>query len=241
MNLNNLDIKIDELDNQVKELSGSIKTLEKQYADNTQKLSNLKDLQVTNLMAIELLNLIQKVTKDLIKDTFENIITQALQFIYQDSNYSFELEFDRHGNTPKLRFLVKSPDMQEAHEIVTTRAGGCKDIVALALRLVLLEASKNTGFLFLDEPFKRLDNEETINKAMEFIKEVQKNSNRQIFIITHEQEVVDSVLNSIVISNNTPISAKSQIAQCSVISEQSKEVNIEKSKRGRKPKNVSKD
>jgi len=98
-----------------------------------------------------------------------------------------------------MSFLLKTSDMQESHEIVHTRAGGSKDIVSLALRLVLLEVSQNKGFLFCDEPFKRLDNEETTQKAIEFLKEVQRETGRQLFIITHKQDVIDSVNNPIII------------------------------------------
>jgi len=92
--------------------------------------------------------------------------------------------------------------MQSNHDILSVSAGGNRDIMALALRFVLLEVSKMPGFLFLDEPFRRLDNEETINQAMKFIKELQSRTKRQIIIISHEQEVVDNADNSIVISKN---------------------------------------
>lgn len=238
MNLNNLDIKIDELDNQVKELSGSIKTLESQYAENTKRLSNLKELQITNLKGIELLNLIQKVTKDLIKDTFETITTKALQFIHQDDNYQFVLEFGRRGQIPELNFCIKTPDMQESHDILQTFGGGSNDIISLALRFVLLEVSKTPGFIFFDECEKHLDSPETLQKMIEFVKEMQRETKRQVFWITHKQEVVDSVLNPIII---TLKDVKSETVKCSVSSEQSQEVNINKVKRGRKSKNVSKD
>ncbi len=238
MNLNNLDIKIDELDNQVKELSGSIKILENQYADNTKKLSDLKELQITNLKGIELLNLIQKVTKDLIKDTFETITTKALQFIHQDDNYKFELEFGRRGQIPELNFNIKTPDMQESHDILQTFGGGSNDIVSLALRFVLLEVSKTSGFIFLDECEKHLDSPETLQKMIEFVKEIQKETKRQVFWITHKQEVVDSVLNPIII---TLKDSKSATIKCSINNEQSQEMNIDKPKRGRKSKNATKD
>ena len=193
MNLSNIEKSIKNLNNNVISVKGKLSLLEEQYAESSDTLVSLKELDITNKKAIELLNFVQKATKDLIQDMFEGIITKALSFIHQSDDYKFELEFNKHGNNPKMSFLLKTPDMQESHDIMGTRAGGSKDIIALALRLVLLEISKNNGFLFLDEPYKRLDNEETINKAIEFVKETQKNTNRQIFIITHKDEVIKSV------------------------------------------------
>ena len=223
MNLTTLENKLENLDNEVKELSGSIKTLEQQYTDSVQSLKELKELQNTNIKAVELLDFVQKVTKDLIKDTFENVTTQALQFIHQDDNYEFELDFGRRGAIPELNFKIKTPDMQEAHSILDTRGGGTADVVSLALRLVLLEVAKMKGFLFLDEPEKHLDSPETLQKMLEFIQEMQRETKRQIFWITHKQEVVDSVPNPIIIKEKG-----------SQVNEHSQKVNDKpKRKRGR--------
>lgn len=223
MNLTTLENKLENLDNEVKELSGSIKTLEQQYTDSVQSLKELKELQNTNIKAVELLDFVQKVTKDLIKDTFENVTTQALQFIHQDDNYKFELDFGRRGAIPELNFNIKTPDMQEAHSILDTRGGGTADVVSLALRLVLLEVAKMKGFLFLDEPEKHLDSPETLQKMLEFIQEMQRETKRQIFWITHKQEVVDSVPNPIIIKEKG-----------SQVNEHSQKVNDKpKRKRGR--------
>jgi ABC-type glutathione transport system ATPase component len=199
MNLNSIESKINSLNTEVASLKGKLSLLEDQHTESTERLLSLKDEQVLNIKSVELLNIVQKATKELIQDLFQGVVSKALQYVHQNNNYNFELEFDRHGNVPKMSFLMKTPDMQESHEILDTRAGGSKDIIALALRLVLLEIARNTGFVFLDEPCKRLDNEETIKKTIEFLKETQKETNRQFFIITHKNEIVDSVENPIVI------------------------------------------
>ena len=203
MNLNNLEKSIKSLEEEVSTLKGKVSVLEEQFHESTEKLSSLKENQIINAKAIEILTLVQKSTTELTKEIFEGVVTKALQYIHDNNEYKFELEFSRHGNTPKMRFLLKTPDMQESHDILNCRAGGSKDIIALALRLVLLELSRNKGFLFFDEPYKRLDNEKTIQKAIEFVKETQKDTDRQIFIITHKQEVVDSVSNPIIIKSNS--------------------------------------
>ena len=202
MIVKDLEQKIEALNNQVQELAGSVKTLESQYSKSVEKLNQLKANRMINLKAIELLTLVQRCTKELICEIFTNIVSKALVFIYQDDRYKFELEFGKRGNLSELSLQLKTPDMQKSHSILNCRAGGHKDVISLALRLVLLEISHNKGFLFFDEPYKRLDNEETIQKAIEFVQETQRDTNRQIFIITHKEEVVNSVTNPIVIKND---------------------------------------
>jgi len=199
MNLNDLKEKIKKLEINAASAKGSLCLLEDQYIKTLDKLEKLKEFQIINAKAIELLNVVQTSTKDLISDMYEGVITNGLRFVYQDDNYDFKLDFDRHDNSPKLTFRLKTPDMQEPHNIMATRAGGEKDIVVLSQRLVLLEISKNKGMLFIDEPFKRLDEPGTTKKAMEFIIETQKETGRQILLITHREEVVNSVPNPIIL------------------------------------------
>jgi len=197
----NIDIKkqIQILESEVNSLKGKTELLNKQLEDSIIKQKDLQSQQILNQKSTELLHLVKKITQDKIKEMFENVVTEALNYIYQSNDYKFELEFDKRGSLPTLKFNVKTPEMQENHDILSVSAGGNRDIIALALRFVLLEVSKMPGFLILDEPIRRLDNEETINQTMKFIKELQTRTKRQIIIIAHEQEVVDNADNSITI------------------------------------------
>ena len=190
--LNNLKTKIKDFEDNVASIKGKISILEEQFVESSEKIEELKELQSTNKKSIELMNVVQSVTKDRIKQTFETIVTNALQYIHQDSNYSFNLDFGKRGNTPELNFCVKTSDMQEAHDIMQTKGGGTTDIVSFALRFVLLEVAQNQGFVFFDEPFAHLDSPETSQKAIQFFKEMQKETDKQIFMITHRQDIIDS-------------------------------------------------
>ena len=204
MQLNNLEILIQLLEGQTASLKARLDITEETFVETEQNLSSLKKLDLINKKAIELLNLVQKSTKELICNVFETIVTNALRYVYDSDEYEFKLVLDRRGAKPALKFLLKTPDKQEMHDICSTSGGGEKDIIALALRFVLLEVSKNEGFLYLDEPFKRLDSEETWYRAIEFIKETQKDTKRQIIIIGHEKEkpLMESVQQPILIKKD---------------------------------------
>lgn len=197
MNLNNIEQSIKSLEEETNSLKGKVSLLEQQYSDNVEKLSELEELSETNTKAIELLNFVQKATKEKIKDTFEIIISKALNYIYQSNEYGFELEFGRRGAIPELNFNIKRPELQGSHNILDTSAGGSRDVVAIALRFVLLEVAKLNGFLFLDEIEKRLDNPETMDMMIQFLKKTQQSSGRQLLIISHKQEFVDMADNVI--------------------------------------------
>ncbi len=235
MNLYNLENSIKSMEEEVSSLKGKVSILEDQDIETTKKLSSLKELQLTNLKAIELLNFVQKATKELIQEVFEGIVTKALQFIHQSNEYSFHLEFGQRGNIPELDFLVKTPDMQEPHSILDTRGGGTIDVISLALRFVLLEVSRTPGFLFLDEPEKHLDSPETLKKMIEFIQETQQKTNRQFFIISHDQELVASVPKPIFLKeDNSPLMQKS--IKTKTVNNQKCLVTETKKKRGRPKK-----
>ncbi|MCK9542963.1 MAG: hypothetical protein M0R03_13130 [Novosphingobium sp.] len=192
MNIKELENKIESFTSEVDRLKGKLSTLEDQFVESQERFDNLKIEKELNSKAVEVLTLVQDSTKTLIINMFESLVTHALQFIHQSDEYKFELDFGRRGNLPELSFNILTPGMQEPHDIMTTRGGGTCDTTSLALREVLLEVSKTNGFLFLDEPFKHLDNDETVMKGMEFIKEIQKKTGRQIMIITHKTIIADN-------------------------------------------------
>jgi len=245
MNLTNLQSQIKSLEEKVASLKGQSELIEEQFVASNEKLEELKTLQEINAQSIEILNLIQHETRDKIKEVFENIVSKALNFIYQSNDYQFELDFDRRGNTPKLTMYLKRPDMQEKHNILSCTAGGERDVIALALRFVLLEVSKTPGFLFLDEIEKRLDNEETERKVIEFIKENQMASKRQIMMISHKQSFVDAVPDTIMFTKKQCIPNNIHSDKVNIVENKQVTTNDEEQpkKRGRgrpkKAKNIA--
>ena len=237
--MNNLEIKkqIQTLESEVNSLKGKTELLNKQLEDSIIKQKDLQSQQILNQKSSELLHLVKKVTQDKIKEMFENVVTESLNYIYNSNEYKFELDFDKRGQLPTLKFNVKTEEMQEKHDILSVSAGGDRDIMALALRFVLLEVSKMPGFLIMDEPTKRLFNEEVINQTMKFIKELQNKTKRQIIIIAHpeEKEVMDNADNLIIITKK-----RSKILDM-VKDELNAIKKIKPKKKRGRPKNVKKD
>ena len=193
--LNNLKNFISELDKDISSLKGKCSLLSEQIKDSKTQLDTNKIEKEKHQKAVEVLNFIQSQTQDKIKESFEEITTYALKYIYS-SDYKFELEFDRRGNLGTMEFNIKTPDFTESANICDTSGGGIIDIVALALRMVLLEVSypKIEGPIILDESLKHLSKEYR-EKASNFLNEINKKLNRQIIMITHAEEFKDSKYN----------------------------------------------
>ena len=177
----------------VGELKGEYNTLKDQQEKSESLITQLKEDEETYAKAVELLTLVQKVTRDKIKEGFETIVTHALNYIFESDKYAFELVFGRRGNLQELDFTVLTPDKDEATNPLHTDAGGVLNIMSLALRIVLMEVAvpKINGFIISDESFANLS-EDRIEKASQFLKEINQKFKRQIIAISHQENLLNN-------------------------------------------------
>lgn len=177
----------------VGELKGEYNTLKDQQEKSRLLITQLKDDEETYTKAVELLSMVQKVTRDKIKEGFETIVTHALNYIFESNEYKFVLDFNRRGNLQTLDFNVKTPEKDEALDLLDTSGGGVINIVSFALRIVLMEvcSPKINGFVMLDETFANLSAEYQ-PLASAFLEEINKRFKRQIIMITHSNEFIDN-------------------------------------------------
>ncbi|QGT99269.1 hypothetical protein SYNTR_0676 [Candidatus Syntrophocurvum alkaliphilum] len=129
------------------------------------------------------------------KNTMESLVSNALTIVFPN-DLKFNIELEEKGERTEAYFLVSSTYGGEqivSNEPQESRGGGIVDIVALALRVSLLETSrpKLEGPLLLDEPAKHVSGEYSKNVA-EFLNMVVQNFNRQIIMVTHNQHLSDA-------------------------------------------------
>jgi DNA repair exonuclease SbcCD ATPase subunit len=195
--IKNLETQYDEFSKDVVRVQHEYKLMQENHEKTKELILKYENDREVHKKAVELLTVVQGVTRDKIKDGFETLVTYALRFIYSQ-DYAFQLEFGRRGNLQELNFNIKTPEFEEACDPMDTSGGGVLDIVSLALRAVLLEVSvpKIEGFLMLDESLKHLSKDYLMN-ASEFLNELNKRLGRQIIFITHQQEFIDNAENAI--------------------------------------------
>lgn len=184
--------EIKNLEDQFQEFSNEVVRTQHEYKLLKEKNQTTKELIVkyeqdreTYTKAVELLTVVQGVTRDKIKDGFENIVSWALKYIFQ-SEYKFCLVFGRRGNLSELDFAIQSPDLDIPLDPMDSSGGGVLNVVSMVLRLVLMEVSmpKINGFFILDEAFKNVNGQQYIDQLNEFVIDINKKFNRQIIHIT---------------------------------------------------------
>jgi len=128
-----------------------------------------------------------------IKTEFENIVSQALQYIMEEEVY-FEIDIREVRGRAEAEFFVKSVrnGVTTRTGIETSRGDGVADVVGLALDIAKIECTnpKNLGPLILDEPAKQVSAEH-IENIGNFLKEISEAFGRQIIMITHIRKLGD--------------------------------------------------
>lgn len=182
--LKNVTEKYNTFEADLNRLIGQREILVQQIDTSKEKIIALEETQNIDEKAIEVLALVQKSTRDKIKDAFEQLVTFSLHSIYQ-KDYQFKLEFSQRGNIGELDFKLKDPDSQEFRDLKECAAGGSLDIISVALRCVLIQVlrPKIEGFIFFDEACKMLRGEQNIRNMFNFFIEMSKKLNRQFIII----------------------------------------------------------
>lgn len=191
--IKNLESSFEAFTDKVGQLKGEYHTLKDQQEQSESLISKLREDEETYSKAVELLSLVQQETRDKVKETFEELVTYALNYIFQSDKYKFELIFGRRGNLQELNFAVKTPDKDEPMDLLDTSGGGVINIVSFALRLILMEicTPKIKGFLILDETFANLSAEYQ-PMVSELLAELKMRFKRQIIMITHSNEFIDN-------------------------------------------------
>lgn len=187
-----LEEKLESFGNKLGRLQGEVDLLDKQQKTSEEDIKKYKENGENYKKAVEIVSLVQKISNEKVKESFEQIVTHALNFIYDSNDYKFELVFTKRGSLPELKFSVKTPDKDEAFDPLDTDGGGTINILSFALRVVLMEISnpKTQGFILSDESFANLSSE-YIENAGRFLKEVNTKMKRQIIAISHQKPLLD--------------------------------------------------
>lgn len=134
-------------------------------------------------------------SQDSISEIFNNIGTSGLRIF--GASKELEFSFDK-GNkkNPSVNIEVKQPwgsDEELVTDIIDAEGGAMVDIVALTLRLAMIKliTPEQKGPIFLDEICRYIAKDESIRSTGVFLREVAKELDKQLIIITHSNELLD--------------------------------------------------
>lgn len=167
------------------------KTVYKTERDNVRgKQNSLEESVEKYKHASEIVNSALITTQRGVKEFIEDIVTKALQIVYQDS-YRFKLKFEAKRNQSEVRLIVEENGIE--YDVQNDeKGGGVLDVVSFALRLAFnaLDSESGTNVFILDECAKNLGN--LREKFGNMMKELSEMLGLQIFIVTHSDELAQS-------------------------------------------------
>ena len=163
-----------------------------------------------------------KVMRDKAKAHFEKIITDALQFISQDSAYKFVIEESIVRGKPAYEFYIESMVNGEIckKKPEDSCGGGFIDIIAITAKVAYLQIFNNPKIMnacfIMDEPCKMVSEQMSV-KAAEYIKFLGKQFGLQIIMVTHNENIAAIADKTFVVTKNrNGISSASPIIDLSV-------------------------
>ena len=149
-------------------------------------------------------------TQTYLKSYIEEMVTTALQAVFEQEDYQFIIDFDIKRNKPEAKISLKLRG--EETDPKDSCGGGVLDVASFALRVVLwsIENPKSTNTLILDEPMKFLHGR--IENAMKMIKDLSKKLGIQFIIVSQLSEMAEQADKIFEISHNGKFSEVKEIS-----------------------------
>lgn len=166
--------------------------------DTLRHLNNKKDmLNEENYVYTNVINILTAAataSRQNAKTHFEKIITDALQFVTQNSDYSFIIEEMTGRAKASYEFYVKSTvnGIECKQKPEDANGGGFVDIIASAMKYAYLEIFNDpkimSGTLLYDEPGKMISADMSVKYA-EYLKFLGQHYGKQTIMITHNENL----------------------------------------------------
>lgn len=181
--------------------------IEDEVIDYTNKINQLMDENDILSKVILVLTESSNIARNNAKNHFEKIITEALQYITQSTDYEFVIQEKVDRSKASYEFFIKTTinGEESLQSPKDANGGGFVDIISVAAKYAYLELFNDPkiqcGTVFLDEPGKMIDEQRSI-KFAEYIKELGNNYNKQTIMITHNTSLKDIADQTYYVSQN---------------------------------------
>lgn len=200
-------LTLDDVENQIIDIRNKLlqkKGEKKLLEDNkktTEKNSNVLKLEYAQLeQSKQLLMDTIKHAREEASSIFESLVTQSLQYVFDNIDISFKIDIkDLKNRTDCDFYIIENGELMDP---VDSNGGGIIDIISLILRIALRQANnylslsedtdnhiQNNGPLILDEPFKHLSAAH-ISRIGSFLRKISEELEIQIIIVTHNKELM---------------------------------------------------
>lgn len=148
-----------------------------------------------------------KIMRDKAKTHFEKIVTDALQFVSQDSTCKFVIEESMVRGKPAYEFYIETLVNGEVcrKKPEESCGGGFIDIISVTAKVAYLKIFSNPKIMNvcfqMDEPGKMISEQMSV-KFAEYIKFLGKQFGLQIIMVTHNENIAVIANDTIVVTKN---------------------------------------
>jgi DNA repair exonuclease SbcCD ATPase subunit len=178
--------KVEQAKGEMNVLQRQLSDFESKYEQENKTLEHIQEAQ-------QILQQTAKQTQNKLSFHISEFITSALQSIWGEQAYAFELRFVEKRNKTEVEMLLKTDDGEISLDNLNNirSGGGVLDVVALALRIALWSLRPNKqSILILDQPLSNLD-QNHLPKAGELITELSRKLDMQFLMINHNPALAD--------------------------------------------------
>jgi ABC-type sugar transport system ATPase subunit len=191
-------MSVKSIEREINELSGRYSLLQKQDIEKGILIKEKKEFIENASQARHILTEAASQIQEEVKEKIETLITLALNSIFTEKKYKFELIFEYKRNKLECRPILYENDKERQ-----ITSGALIDTISFTWRVILhsIQHSKTRNIFFLDEPFKYLG-KSMMSKAGAFIKEVSRKLNIQFIIVSHEPQFSEIADRTFFVSND---------------------------------------
>ena len=184
--------------------------IQNEIIDYTKKIDKLIDENDILNKVILVLTESSNLARSKAKKHFEKIVTEALQYVTQSTDYEFVIKEKKDKTKASYEFFIKTTvnGEESLQDPKDANGGGFIDIISVASKYAYLELFNDPkiqcGTVFLDEPGKMIDEQRSI-KFAEYIKELGKSYNKQTIMITHNTNLKDVADQTYYVTQNSDL------------------------------------
>lgn len=147
---------------------------------------------------------VSKELRDKAKNSFQKIVTEALQFVTQDNDYAFVIQENIIRGKPAYEFFIKKTvnGEESLQRPEFSNGGGFVDIISVTGKIAYLQIFNNPRIMNacyqLDEPGKMISEQMSV-KFAEYIKFLGKQFGLQVIMITHNENLANIADNALTV------------------------------------------
>lgn len=207
MHLSEVEKKLESFHNMLMKESIRKEELEKRLLAKIEECTKLEKVNEVLTKTLRLLEQCNILSRDFVKTEVEQLVTQGLRGIFDDTAIQFNINFVTKRNQVEAEFTLSrvGDESNIQGDILYTRGGGLADIISISLRIIIMQMMKIKGPLILDEPGKFIS-AQYISAFGKFLTDVSKTFDRQIIMITHNERLEAFADNVIEVSQTNGVS-----------------------------------